>query len=498
MRKLLVLFTALFTTLLLTVSCSLNQIENGSISFSCDSLCKAINSREIINEEDTYTILVKLTGDIQRTKSLSISGTDLLSYKVPSISFEDLPVDSTVQFTIKVIDFEDFVIYSGESDFVKIQSGENSVNVKLILSYIEADNYFFYGNDSVSVLQITDTETTLEGLKDILEEPVLKSKLNKYDNVVLNISDLNINTISAFGEEGSEYSIFTPFYAIQFPYTVTKIDKKAFFNCKKLSLLIYQEGKYELDSLTEVGNFAFSGCSKLMTIDAPKLTNIGASAFKDCSSMLYASFSHKATVQRNSFEGCNLTSVTFTMYDYSGVNHPLTMEKLGTTVCVYPTVITDDNFQLFMGSENTHLVSCISNFEKIVDTTNCSYYIDFSECTSLTKLSYNGKTNGQEGSLLTKFSTIIFPPSLTEIGTYAFYNCTKLTSILIPETVTKIGSYAFNGCSNLLMVSFKDTSSAWKVVTTNEQTIFPGTQTAVNNAQSLKNGDLSTTDWIKN
>ena len=41
------------------------------------------------------------------------------------------------------------------------------------------------------------------------------------------------------------------------------------------------------------------------------------------------------------------------------------------------------------------------------------------------------------------------PPSVTQIGGYAFYGCSALASVAIPESVTQIGHSAFQGCSEL-------------------------------------------------
>ena len=46
--------------------------------------------------------------------------------------------------------------------------------------------------------------------------------------------------------------------------------------------------------------------------------------------------------------------------------------------------------------------------------------------------------------------------SVTNIGSYAFYECSSLTSVTIPNSVTSIGYEAFSGCSNI-------TSIVWNV-----------------------------------
>ena len=44
---------------------------------------------------------------------------------------------------------------------------------------------------------------------------------------------------------------------------------------------------------------------------------------------------------------------------------------------------------------------------------------------------------------------VTIPDGVTNIGNYAFQNCTSLTSVTIPKSVTSIGNYAFYGCEKL-------------------------------------------------
>lgn len=46
---------------------------------------------------------------------------------------------------------------------------------------------------------------------------------------------------------------------------------------------------------------------------------------------------------------------------------------------------------------------------------------------------------------------------ITEIRSYAFYNCKGLKSVELPASVEKIGEYAFHGCSNLESFNFPST-----------------------------------------
>ena len=53
-------------------------------------------------------------------------------------------------------------------------------------------------------------------------------------------------------------------------------------------------------------------------------------------------------------------------------------------------------------------------------------------------------------------TSVCFEEGLQKIRDGAFYNCTLLESITLPSTVTEIGTFAFKDCSNLREVIFND------------------------------------------
>ena len=57
-----------------------------------------------------------------------------------------------------------------------------------------------------------------------------------------------------------------------------------------------------------------------------------------------------------------------------------------------------------------------------------------------------------EFCMLAGLTRIAIPPSVTEIGVFAFFDCSSLTRIAIPPSVTKIGGLAFGGHSSLTEV----------------------------------------------
>ncbi len=53
-------------------------------------------------------------------------------------------------------------------------------------------------------------------------------------------------------------------------------------------------------------------------------------------------------------------------------------------------------------------------------------------------------------------TAVNFYKSVTSIGDYAFYNCSSLEAVTIPESVTSIGDYAFYNCSSLEAVTIPE------------------------------------------
>ncbi len=112
----------------------------------------------------------------------------------------------------------------------------------------------------------------------------------------------------------------------------------------------------------------------------------------------------------------------------------------------------------------------------IPDSVTSIEYGAFSDCTGLTSVYYTGDIAGWcgidgldniKGSGRTLYiggqkieGELIIPDSVTEIKSYAFYNCTGLTSVTIGNSVTSIGSYAFRDCTGLTEINWNAVSVA--------------------------------------
>ncbi len=178
------------------------------------------------------------------------------------------------------------------------------------------------------------------------------------------------------------------------------------YNKDKTKLIQYATGKTESpfiipDSVTSIGNVAFSDCSGLTSITIPdSVTSIGNSAFYNCSGLTSVTI------------GNGVTSIgDYAFYNCSGL----------TSIAI-PNSVTSIGYFAFSGCNGLTSVT-------IPDGVTSISYSTFSGCSELT--------------------SITIPDSVTSIGNWAFYNCSGLTSIAIPDSVTSIGDYAFNNCSGL-------------------------------------------------
>ena len=265
------------------------------------------------------------------------------------------------------------------------------------------------------------------------------------------------------------------------PNSVTSIGNYAFSGCTGLTSVTIP------NSVTSIGNWAFSSCSGLTSIEIPNsVISIGDYAFGNCSSLTsvtiesdsimgkvypvasslkktfgsqvkeYIIGNSVTSIGMNAFNECDsLTSVTIGNSvtsigerAFAGCSS-LSSVTIGNSV----TSIGERAFYGCSGLTSVH-ISDISAWCAISFDDNPLDYAHklYLNGTLVTELVIPNSVTSIESSAFsgcTSLTSVTIPNSVTSIGEYAFYGCSGLTSIEIPNSVTSIGEYAFYGCSSL-------------------------------------------------
>ena len=266
--------------------------------------------------------------------------------------------------------------------------------------------------------------------------------------------------------------------------SVTSIGNYAFSDCSGLTSIEIP------NSVTEIGDYAFKYCSGLTSVEIPNsVTSIGDYAFYRCTGLTSVVIGNSVTsIGIYAFFGCSgLTSVEFnaenctymgnSSYPVFGNCTALSIVTIGENVKTIPSSafsgcsgltsieipnsVTSIGYEAFRGCSGIKTVINFSNLTFSKGSSNngyVAYYADkvINAPNSLIEGDYIWcKLNGVN-TLACYFgdaTELVLPVDYNgenyAIGNYAFSGCTGLTSIVIPNSVTSIGESAFSGSSSL-------------------------------------------------
>ncbi len=233
---------------------------------------------------------------------------------------------------------------------------------------------------------------------------------------------------------------------VDLPTGLASLGEYAFRNCSALAEINLPDG------LTEISRGAFQNCAALQRIDFNQVTTVRTNAFDGCASLAAIDFKSVNVLENSAFNRCNaLESIEF----------PSTVTTVGTGgVFINCEKLTQVVFTA--GTKNILPYACmgISKLTTIVFEKNAEGVCEVSEignyafrnCTALTKVELPaGLTtlgnNVFEGCTL--LGEVNLPTGLVSLGEYAFNNCSGLAEIIIPDSVTEIGRGTFQNCKIL-------------------------------------------------
>ncbi|MEE0235599.1 MAG: leucine-rich repeat protein [Bacteroidales bacterium] len=181
------------------------------------------------------------------------------------------------------------------------------------------------------------------------------------------------------------------------------------------------------NSVTTIGNSAFSDCSGLTSITIPNsVTTIGYSAFSGCSGLTSITIPNSVTtIGGAAFIGCSgLTSITIPD-SVTSIEEKAFADCSGLTSITIPNSVTTIEYGVFAFCSGLTGITIPNSVTSIEEKA-------FADCSSLT--------------------SITIPDSVTHIREEAFYGCSGLTSITIPDSVSFIGSEAFDSDCSVVFI----------------------------------------------
>ena len=237
------------------------------------------------------------------------------------------------------------------------------------------------------------------------------------------------NSVTSIGD----YAFFrscSGLTSVTIPNSVTSIGDLAFSGCSGLTSIIVVEGNTEYDSrnncnaiIKTATNTLVAGCKN--TIIPNSVTEIGSYAFYGCTGLTSVTIPNSVTsIGYGAFEGCTGLPVV----DNIRYADTYLVEAVDKTLSTYT----------------------IKDGTKWIGSNAFAYCYDLTSVTIPNSVTEIGDWAFYVCSGLT---SVTIPNSVTSIGEAAFYGCTGLTSVTIPNSVTSIGDEAFSACFGLTSIT---------------------------------------------
>ncbi|MCD8208156.1 MAG: leucine-rich repeat protein [Bacteroidales bacterium] len=395
------------------------------------------------------------------------SAIETLVFSAP-VTFTDVTSSSTPFSGCKALKSVTFA--EGQTsiqNYVFMNSSLESVVIPSTVTEIGA--YAFYGCTHLATVTLSGTGSLSVGAYAFYACPV---SLTVDDNItsigefafahsgvtsVTLSSSITVLAASAFEQCDSLTTVIIP-------STTVTVGARAFYGCEALSSLTLSEG------VSRIGDSTFAGCTSLTAVTIPlSVTEIGASSFADCSNLTTIGFatgtSSLADIGDYAFARTGITSFSFPETVNGSINLGAELFKKLELQTLYISLSVKD-----VGKS---LNDCqVEKFEvaeghEVYETAEEGTVLKTHDGTEVKRPPREGELQIDTGTKIEDntyqndaVTEVTIYAGITEIGEYAFANCSNLTTVTIAEGASiKLGAHAFDGCTLLTTINIGAFSS---------------------------------------